>query len=55
MTTLIIIAGPQSSGKTTAFEFLRKKYPSFRFIPETNMYSVADRNHRGAAYVTKEL
>ncbi len=55
MAKLIIIAGPQSSGKTTVFQFLQKKFPSFRFVPETNMYSVADKNHRGAAYVKKDL
>ncbi len=52
-TKLIIIAGPQSSGKTTAFQFLKKIRPDFLYIPETNMYSIISKSHRGAAYVTK--
>ncbi len=55
MAKLIIIAGPQSSGKTTVFQFLQKKFPAFHFVPETNMYSVIGKNHPGAAYVTKDL
>lgn len=55
MRLLITIAGPQSSGKTTLFEALKKAYPSFYFLPETNMYSLGYKNHRGAAYITKEL
>lgn len=53
-TKLIVIAGPQSSGKTTIMKLLEKKYPHTPFIEETNQYTVVDKNHLGGAYVDSE-
>lgn len=53
-TKLIIIAGPQSSGKTTVMKLLEKKYPHIPFIEETNQYTVVDKNHLGGAYVNSQ-
>lgn len=62
MRELLIIAGPQSSGKTTAFNYLknklinnRKKKETVKFIPEINPYSIAGKNHLGGAFTNKEL
>lgn len=55
MTHFITIAGPQSSGKTTALEYLRKKHPNWFFIEDINPYTVAGENHLGAAYTDKML
>ncbi len=52
---LLIIAGPQSSGKTTIWKLLKKHYRSATFIDETNQYTVQDKKHLGAAYVDKDL
>lgn len=53
-TKLIVIAGPQSSGKTTIMKLLEKKYPHIPFIEETNQFTVVDKNHLGGAYVDSE-
>jgi len=53
--TLFIIAGPQSSGKTTILHHLKKKSPRFLFIDETNQYSLLNKNHLGGAFVTREI
>lgn len=53
-TKLIIIAGPQSSGKTTIMKLLEKKYPHIHFIEETNQFTVIDKNHLGGAYVDNQ-
>lgn len=53
-TKLLIIAGPQSSGKTTVFKLLQKKYPNATFVPEVNQYLIYGKKHLGSAYVTKE-
>lgn len=45
MAHLIIIAGPQSSGKTTALNFLKNKFKKYTFINEINPYVVAGSNH----------
>ena len=52
---LFIIAGPQSSGKTTILQHLKKKFPLFLFINETNQYSLLNKNHLGGAFVTREI
>lgn len=54
-TKLLIIAGPQSSGKTTVLKLLETKYPEANFIQETNQYSLVNKNHLGAAYVTCDI
>ncbi|MBI4972996.1 AAA family ATPase [Candidatus Roizmanbacteria bacterium] len=53
-TRLIVIAGPQSSGKTTIMNLLEKKYPHIPFIEETNQFTVVDKNHLGGAYVDNQ-
>lgn len=53
-TKLFIIAGPQSSGKTSILAYLKKKFPHFFFIDETNQYSLIGKNHPGGAFVTRE-
>ncbi|MEK7078478.1 MAG: AAA family ATPase, partial [Patescibacteria group bacterium] len=53
-TKLIIIAGPQSSGKTTIMELLEKKYPHIPFIKEINPFTIISKNHLGGAYVDDE-
>lgn len=50
-TKLIIIAGPQSSGKTTIMKLLEKKYPYIPFIEEENQFTLVNKNHLGGAYV----
>lgn len=35
----IVIAGPQSSGKSTVFNYLKEKYPQHNFLPEINPYT----------------
>jgi len=54
MAKLIIIAGPQSSGKTTLFKVLKNRYQNWRFIEEINPYQF-DKNHPGAVFVDKKL
>ena len=55
MIKLIIIAGPQSSGKTTAFNHLKSKFPDFHYREEINPYLLAGKNHLGGAFTTREL
>lgn len=55
MNHFITIVGPQSSGKTTALEYLRKKYPKWHFVEEINPYTIASRDHLGGAYSNEEL
>lgn len=54
-TKLLIIAGPQSSGKTTAFNHLKTKFPNFHYQEEINPYYLAGKNHPGGAFTTSEL
>ena len=54
-TKLLIIAGPQSSGKTSAFNHLKSKYTNFHYQEEINPYSLAGKNHPGGAFTTNEL
>ncbi len=55
MSIFITIAGPQSSGKTTAINFLRKKHDSWYFVDPIDPYTVASKNHRGGIYADKNL
>lgn len=55
MAKLIIIAGPQSSGKTTLFNVLKNRFQSWRFIDELNPYRVVNKDHPGAAFIDKAL
>ena len=55
MTHFITIAGPQSSGKTTALNYLKDKHPDWVFIEDINPYTISGENHKGAAYVDREL
>jgi len=55
MAKLVIIAGPQSSGKTTLFNVLKNRYPNLRFIDEVNVYQLAGENHPGGAFSDKTL
>lgn len=55
MSHFITIAGPQSSGKTTALDHLKKKYPDWFFIEDINPYTIAGENHPGGAYTSEEL
>jgi len=53
-TKFIIIAGPQSSGKTTAFDHIKKRYPDAIFLEEINPYTF-NKTHLGGAFVGKAL
>lgn len=55
MSKLFIIAGPQSSGKSTVWNLLKNEYRRFNFIPETNQYSIVGNDHPGGAFVTYEI
>lgn len=52
---LITIAGSQSAGKTTAFSYLKSRFPSIKFYPEINPYTIAGKNHLGGAYADKNI
>ncbi len=54
-TRLIIIAGPQSSGKTEAIKIISQHFPRFPIYHEVNPYSVESKNHRGGAYTNSSL
>lgn len=51
---LITISGPQSSGKSTVLEYIRKNYPTVPIIPETNPFTVIEKNHLGGAHITPQ-
>lgn len=55
MTQLITIAGPQSSGKSTALRIIQKQFPQFIIYPEVNPYTVESKKHKGGAYTNSEL
>lgn len=55
MSHFITIAGPQSSGKTTAFNYLQEKYPDWYFVDEINPFTVVDKDHMGGAFVNEDL
>lgn len=55
MSHFITIAGPQSSGKTTAMNFLKEHYKNWYFIDEINPYTVVGKDHFGANYTDKDL
>ncbi len=51
---IILIAGPQSSGKTTLFNHLKNFYYQAIFQPEINPYTFSA-NHSGGAFTSGEL
>lgn len=55
MTRLITIAGPQSSGKTTLFNHLKKKYKKYVFLPEINPKSITGKKDFGAINTYESL
>lgn len=55
MNYFITIAGPQSSGKTTALKHLQEKHKDWIFVEEINPYTVTGANHPGGAYVDSDL
>lgn len=54
-TKLIVIAGPSSSGKSTLFNLVGKKYPSVHLLHETNPYTLVGNRHLGGAFVDHSL
>jgi len=54
MKKIIIIAGPQSSGKTTTFNFLKTIYKEAVFVEEINPYFFV-KKHLGGALTDKKL
>jgi len=54
LTKLLIIAGPQSSSKTTVFNLLKKKYPKLSFVEEINQYGLVNKKHMGGAFVDRK-
>ncbi len=55
MNYFITIAGPQSSGKTTALKHLQTEKKDWYFVEEINPYTIAGINHPGAAFVDRDL
>ncbi len=55
MTKLIIIAGPQSSGKTTTLNYLKKKHPEWHFVDEVNPASITGKKDFGALNTSAQL
>lgn len=55
MRKLITIAGPQSSGKTTLLNFLKKKYKHILLIDEVNPRSLTKNKNFGAADTKADL
>jgi thymidylate kinase len=52
----IVIAGPQSCGKTTAIEFLKAKYSDrFIFHPEINPYTVSKKAALGSIVTNNKI
>lgn len=52
---IIVISGPQSSGKTTLLNHLQEKFPKVKFLPEINQYNIISAKHLGAAFVTQDV
>lgn len=55
MNYFITIAGPQSSGKSTALKHIQEKHKDWYIIEEINPYTIAGKNHPGAAFVNRDL
>ena len=55
MSKLIVIAGPQSSGKTSLLNNLKKKYSNWHFIDEINPATVTGKKDFGAVNTGTEL
>lgn len=52
----IVIAGPQSSGKTTAWQYLKEKYANLAdFNPEINPYTLFKNTQLGSIVATKKM
>jgi len=51
----MIIAGPQSSGKTTLFNFLKKKIKNAVFLEEINPFTLVGKKHLGGAFVDLKI
>lgn len=54
-TRLIVVAGPQSSGKTSTLKLISDKFPHLPIINETNQYGLISKKHMGGAFVTCEI
>ncbi len=55
MPKLFIIAGPQSAGKVTLLNYLRKKHKNWFYVDEVNPASVTGKKYFGAINTTAEL
>jgi nicotinamide riboside kinase len=55
MKKLMIIVGPQSSGKTTLFNFLKTKIKKALFLEEINPFTLVGKKHLGGAFVDLKL
>lgn len=52
---LLVIAGPQSSGKSTAFRYLQKIYKKVNFVPEVNPVTIVGNSHFGGAFADRKI
>lgn len=55
MTKFITVSGPQSSGKTTLLNYLKKKYPHWQIIDEINPASITKKKDFGALNTSVEI
>ncbi|MBI5126918.1 AAA family ATPase [Candidatus Roizmanbacteria bacterium] len=55
MSKLIIIAGPQSSGKTTTLNYLKKKHKDWYFVDEVNPRTITGKKNFGAVNTNADL
>lgn len=55
MTKLIIIAGPQSSGKTTCLNYLKKNHKDWEFVDEVNPRTITGKKNFGAINTNADL
>jgi deoxyadenosine/deoxycytidine kinase len=55
MTKLIIIAGPQSAGKTTLLNYLKSRYNNWYFIDEVNPASITGKKNFGIINTSADL
>lgn len=54
-TRLIVIAGPQSSGKTSVLKFISQKFLDIPIINEVNQYTILGKNHMGSVFVNSDI
>lgn len=52
---IIVVAGPQSSGKTTLFNLMKGRHPGWPRVGEFNPYTVRGSGHRGGAFASRQL